>query len=215
MVAPFPHQVPRTWSQRFDFGDCPPPVRSDVRNCLRVLLDNAPGPDCIPHLAWRSCGEDGVATLQNVCAWLAEGNRPPNWFNQSIMFSGPKVKRMMTQTLMLLEMCLLHVPFSLNNPDKKIVCSVTNFKLSGAVAKASHKIQQGFVKGRRLLANVVDLDVHACCSSNEDDWSTTPLLVFYDFAAAFPSVFHCRIVLAFTYIGCPIGLISIIGGLSP
>ena len=52
-------------------------------------------------------------------------------------------------------------PLSLKNADNKICASVVNRCISPVVEHGTHKTQNGFVHGRQLLQNVVDLDAYA------------------------------------------------------
>ncbi len=74
--------------------------------------------------------------------------------------------------------------------DNKLICSVLYFKLRGVTAKWANPAQRGFVAGRRLMQNPVDLDaaarLHGCGSARAEK----PLLAFFDLSAAFPSLAH-------------------------
>ena len=104
-------------------------------------------------------------------------------------------------------------PLSLKNTDNKFVASVYNSKLSGPVAKSRCKTQQGFVRDGQPLSNPVVLDDYARRHSYPSDWPLWPLYVFYDFAAAFPSVFREWILAVLKHIGCPQGILNVIEAL--
>ena len=52
-------------------------------------------------------------------------------------------------------------PLSLKNTDNKTVTSVVNRSFLSSVAASTHESQRGFVPGRQLVQNVVDLDFHS------------------------------------------------------
>ena len=99
-------------------------------------------------------------------------------------------------------------PLTLKNGDNKIIAGCANWSLSTVISKAACRLQNGFVCGRQLVQNTVDLDFSSreqCLSynaSNDLPFSSDlslarkgivgllPILVLFDFAAAFPSVSH-------------------------
>ncbi len=81
------------------------------------------------------------------------------------------------------------------------------------LAHGTHPSQNGFVKGRQLLQNVVDLDTCARIygmlttdkikTQSEADALWLAILVFFDFCAAFPSVAHLWIFIVLESSGAP------------
>lgn len=86
---------------------------------------------------------------------------------------------------------------------------MTNWAISPVVQASANKIQRGFVSGRQLVQNVVDLDYAGRAGALrygasrqgyafDSDLSLSkdgcigrlPLLALFDFASAFPSVAH-------------------------
>ena len=76
-----------------------------------------------------------------------------------------------------------------------------------------HECQRGFVHGRQLVRNVVDLDTHARIFSMSATKEHLPALAFWDFAAAFPSVIHEFLFLAIAFFGLPEGFCNLIEGI--
>ena len=91
-------------------------------------------------------------------------------------------------------------PLSLKNCDNKLVVSANIRCLEPDYQNITHRIQNGFVKMRNFLNNILDLDSAGrifsmffeseCHSSNPSNF---PALMAYDFAAAFPSVIQAWI----------------------
>ena len=74
--------------------------------------------------------------------------------------------------------------------------------------KSISPIQRGFVPGRQLTSNVLDLDAYAHIHALSSDSNKLPLLVFFDFAAAFPSISHTWLFLILRALNFPIGFIN-------
>jgi len=128
-------------------------------------------------------------------------------------------------------------PLTLKNADNKIVAGITNWIIKPVVEEAACKVQNGFTKGRQFLNNVVDLDaaarkdVHNFNGDVSDGQFQTarhpnfndslklthrdllnhmPLLLLFDYAAAFPSVSHAWIRLILQFIRLPSGLFAVV-----
>jgi len=101
-------------------------------------------------------------------------------------------------------------PLALKNSDNKTICAVVNRSLKYVAAKFLNHVQRGFTYGRQLLRNVTDLDVEARLQSMCSPRTDYPLLCFYDFAAAFPSVLHAWIGFVFEKMAAPEGLRKLI-----
>ena len=104
-------------------------------------------------------------------------------------------------------------PISLKNSDNKIVSSVGNFSLSAPIALGSCRLQRGFIRGRQLIHNVLDLDTDGRCLAMQEDRHAKSVFVFWDFAAAFPSLAHGWIHLILSASESPDGLLEAIKGI--
>ena len=94
----------------------------------------------------------------------------PISFNDGIMVFAPKGEREGDESAMYRE-AIDTRPLSLKSSDNKLVCGVMNFKCRGPLARGACPLQRGFVPGRQLLANVVDLDAYGRGSC----WSLPPV----------------------------------------
>ena len=74
-------------------------------------------------------------------------------------------------------------------------------------------IQRGFVAGRQLVLNIVDLDALARSQANLNYFPKESILALWDFLAAFPSVRHQWIFAVFRAYGFPEGFCSFIEAL--
>ena len=83
------------------------------------------------------------------------------------------------------------------------MCLERNNHIAVSVANTSCKLQNGFVKGRNFLNNVVCLDTLARAYAIALGNLSTPLFLTYDIEAAFPSVAHEWLFAVLIWIGCP------------
>lgn len=97
-------------------------------------------------------------------------------------------------------------PLTLTQADNKQVTQVLNHCISPVVEKCAIDTQRGFIHGRQLAQNVIDLDYHARLDafdffgarqflklihiSSIGMVSRMPLTLLYGFASASPSVAH-------------------------
>ena len=89
---------------------------------------------------------------------LMSGLMMPVEFNSSLMVFVPKGEEP-DELSIVREPCNTR-PLSLKSCDNKIICAVVNFALRTPLAAHSCPVQRGFIPGRQLVSNVVDLDVH-------------------------------------------------------
>ena len=85
-------------------------------------------------------------------------------------------------------------PLALTNSDSKLMASVMTSCESDAVTKSTVDCQRGFVRNRNFVNNVVEIETAAVIYDLEQPAArtpaTTPCIVTWDFAAAFPSIQH-------------------------
>ena len=71
-------------------------------------------------------------------------------------------------------------PLSLKNSDNEICAAVVNRSMADVVKQGTHKTQNGFVSGRQLIQNPVDLDaagrLFSMIADDENKRKTTPSL---------------------------------------
>ena len=84
-------------------------------------------------------------------------------------------------------------PLSLANTDNKVMAGASRICLEPVADDWISWQQRGFVGGRKMSRNVVELDLEARCSAMRGERSA---LVFFDFKTAFPSIsqdylLHC------------------------
>ena len=102
-------------------------------------------------------------------------------------------------------------PLALVNTDNRIIASAARICWEPLLGgNYISKLQQGFLKGRSMLNNILDIDYHARTVSLKHDKGA---LLLFDFKAAFPSVSHDFLINSLQSIGLPDHAISFIKAL--
>jgi hypothetical protein len=97
-------------------------------------------------------------------------------------------------------------PLSLSNSDGKIFAICVKDCLDAPVAEWAVEEQAGFIQGRQMMKNIADVEtVGASLSAVAHNRAA---MIFFDFAAAFPSLAHAFLWLALEMVGFPTWLIS-------
>eukprot|EP00959_Pyramimonas_sp_CCMP1952_P131244 2743955-Pyramimonas_sp.AAC.1 len=78
-------------------------------------------------------------------------------------------------------------PITVTNFDNRILASAVRRRIEPILAKWVSPQQRGFIGGRSMLANVIDIDLEMQRTALEQD---DGFAVMFDFKAAFPSVDH-------------------------
>ena len=201
-------QILAQHSTKWEFADIQPPTMSDISNALRCAKHSAPGVDGLPYAAWQAAGQHGAKTIYLILQHLLKGLMMPMEFNLSLMVFVPKGGEPDESTVVR-EPCDTR-PLSLKNTDNKVVCSVINHKMRLPLSTHACSIQGGFVPGRQLVANVVDLDAFGRIHGMQSTPHDPSLFTFFDFAAAFPSLSHQWIASCMIAVGLPSGAIDLI-----
>ena len=176
--------------------------------------------DGLPYCAWHAAGIEGARTLYTLGETLYAGYPAPFGFDDSVTCFPPKgddaedvnqCTRAADDTR----------PLSLKNSDNKTICSVMNRKSKKTISASTCHLQRGFVLGRQLVGNVMDLDTCArICGMDAlapiaKVKFICPLLALFDFAAAFPSVAHEWLFAVLAARGCPDGFINVVRAMYP
>ena len=196
----------------FELDAIQPPDQNAIERFLRHARHSAPGPDGLPYASWRATTSTGSRVLSRVFFELSSGRAPPEDFNESVGIfpakgtadddSSQLVKRAASDTR----------PLSCKNCDNKTLAGCVNAAMTPSIAKHADDQQEGFVRGRQGLNNVVTID---CLSRVADAKAAagdnlpiefTPLLLLFDFAAAFPSLAHEFIFMVLQFYQAPAGM---------
>jgi len=150
----------KKWVTKVDFSDVALPSCDSISSFLAAAGESMPGPDGLPFSSWRATGARGAATLHAVLVHLADGGDVPLWFNDTLgKFAGKgdeedariEVTREAQDTR----------PLGLKNCDNKTIGGTVNMVAKPVLAKSAIWMQRGFVPGRQLIQNVLDIDTFA------------------------------------------------------
>jgi len=197
-AKPVDKDLLETWLSRVDsplpFSGLPAeyvPSLDDVYETMKTSHDSSPGPDGIPFKAWK--------VLRNMCAPI---------FHRVLckLFStSPEELRSKAPHFNEAFLCCLGKrpmanaiggqvftpsstrPLSVVNADNRILASTLRLKVAPLLESWVSTAQRGFIKGRHLLNNVVDIDWQAMRVSLR---SQRGAIMLFDFGAAFPSLSH-------------------------
>ena len=179
---------------------------------MNVLRDSAPGLDGLPFSAWANAGDYAIDTLLNIDSWLRRGLRMPAAFNSILQVFLPKGSHADDDEVVAREPDTCR-PLGLEGTDCKILCCAWNHAFRRHSSKHMHYTQRGFVPGRQLIQNVVDLDIHCRIAAAPSVDSRLPCLFAWDFAAAFPSVSWEWLEILLSHMRVPIGILEFIRGI--
>ena len=187
--------------------------RRDIKRALKRSNDSAPGPDGIPYGAWRIMGDMAVEMLHAAFKILIRDDGPSSLrrdypeFNESLLFFLPKkATSTMPDGGQAFEAGGVR-PLNVTNCDNRILASTIRLVLEPRIGPLITKSQRGFLSGRSMLANILDVEESMIRTAldGENGWA-----FFYDMAAAFPSVEQEFFHDFFRRLGWPPWLLNII-----
>ena len=91
-------------------------------------------------------------------------------------------------------------PSNVTNTDNRLIASATRLAIEPILAEYITRDQNGFLRGRSMLGNLVDIDEGMARAALQEQ---AAIALFFDFAAAFPSVEHAVLDAYFTSLGWP------------
>ena len=192
---------------------------------------SGPGWDGIPYVAWFCAGPHAHDLIDRLTESQILGEAVPDGYNVGMWVFPPK-KPLSTDP------ANSRVVARLPKDTRPLACKVCDSKAVGALVvdavtpllmKNTSSLQRGFVRGRQIAQNILELDtisrVHALremhsknqfnlsCMLPHESVSKIALLAFFDFCAAFPSVCHQWIFSVLSAIGAPCGLVNVVKGM--
>ena len=173
--------------------------RKEIVRALKCSGNSAPGLDGIPYAAWRCLKELGISVLLGVAlaleeedatdvltaAYSDEGELGSHDYNAGTLECLPKAHTGEDPDLGHYFKPGDTRPLSIVNCDNRLVASAMRMRWEVHADKYVGERQQGFLKGRSILRNLVDVENAMMLRSVQD---LDSVAVFLDFAAAFPSV---------------------------
>ena len=196
--------------------------RSDVRKAVSLTSSSSPGPDGIPYSAWKRLGPLAVDVLFSAAeelstehgrdslltAFPADENGDTS-FNEAVMVFIPKKVAHEVNGIRCHKPDEVR-PLSIVNTDNRLMANAVRLRVEPLLAQAISPEQRGFLPGRSLLQNVVEVDGEMRAASLQ---SERPGAVFFDFAAAFPSLAHGYLLDVLEHLQLPLQLRAFVANL--
>ena len=91
-------------------------------------------------------------------------------------------------------------PLSIVNTDNRLIANSYRLRWEPIFAKWVSEYQRGFLPGRSMLSNVIDVDYEAMTVSLTQPQGA---IILFDFRAAFPSISHTYLFKVLEHIGLP------------
>ena len=146
-----------TFGGQWDWSLSSRPILEKVEDVLRSLPNTASGPDGLPYAAWKYGGDEATKTLWLITNAQCDGDLPPSNFNESATIFIPKGE-FEADAISIAGAPLETRPLAFKNADNKICAAIVNNAIRETVTQGTHFSQNGFVPGRQLIQNPVDLD---------------------------------------------------------
>ena len=189
--------------------------RRDVQIALASSRDSAPGPDGIAASLWKRLGEMAVTVLFEAAQALAapsapgdiqaayadeDGSSGNHGFNLGILCCIPKKASEHDPDLGAVHTADGTRPLSLVDVSNRINAGAYKHRWECTLGSWVSPGQRGFLPGRSMLANVVELEHAAMMTAMRE---AQGMIVLVDFKAAFPSVSHRFMRLCLDGLGMP------------
>jgi len=198
--------------------------RKAVASAISSARNTMPGPDGIPAAAYRNIKHLSTNIFLDAARALGTGNnrelmleaysdRSPEGlheFNLSLLCCLPKKPHGAMPEGGFFYREEDTRPLSLVNVDNRIIANAARIVWEPILANYISKMQQGFLKGRKLLNNVLDINYNAMTVSLK---CAKGALIFFDFKAAFPSISHGFLKDSLRHLGLPEHALAFIDGL--
>ena len=181
-------------------------TKKHIRRAIDHSNNSAPGPDGIPFAAWRKLGPLAVSTLFDAFQDMTAEGGPERMaeqypdFNASLLLFLPKKASGTLEDGTVFYDADSVRPLNVTNADNRLLASAVRLLIEPFVASRISPSQRGFIAGRSMLANLIDIDESMAFNATTEE-SAAALL--FDFSAAFPSVEHELLHAHFAALGWP------------
>jgi len=158
-----------------------------LRKAIEHAPSSSPGPDGIPLIAWRILGPLGEQVLWEALQMLTDPTQAEEvervWrsLNESDLVFIPKLPAGEIGAADEAR------PINVANGDNRILANAVRYPMEEAMGRWVSHMQRGFLPGRSMLQNVLEMEHHMQLGSLRDPRA---MAIFFDFQAAFPSVCH-------------------------
>ena len=180
--------------------------KKHINRAIRHSNNSAPGPDGIPFLAWRRAKDLSTQILYDAAQVMFSETGPDataadyGYLNNSLLLFLPKKASGTTPTGEGYYEAANVRPLNVTNTDNRLLANAVRYVIEPFVGQRVTTLQRGFIGGRSMLANLVDIDEAMAYSTCVSDKGAA---MFYDFAAAFPSEEHGFMMAVVRRLGWP------------
>ena len=173
--------------------------RKHATQAIKYAKNTSPGPDGIPYAAYAA-GDVTEAIIEEATRALTEEDpTEPTDLNHAFLSCLPKKPERHANGLDIFKPKGTR-PLSIGNTDNRLVSAVLRISVFDFLAAWISIIQRGFITGRSMLENVLEIDLRMRLLALQE---VRALVVFFDFEAAFPSIAHPFIWRILKEIGVP------------
>ena len=197
---------------------------SYIRKAIKYAKSTMPGPDGIPAMAFKSLGDFGVDILFDVIQTLMRDDaleiltdtfsklpsEQARSFNESILCLLPKKPTGTDDSNGTYYHPGSTRPLNVSNVDNRLLASAARLAWEPVLEAWISLAQRGFLKGRQMLHNILDIDWASMKVSLNNEHGS---LLLFDFRAAFPSVSHSFLLQCLTHLGLPKAAMNLIAAM--
>ena len=189
--------------------------KKNIATAIRISGHSAPGVDQIPYRIWRKLDDLAVDVLYEAALEMQKPDAERilveahmdrtdvlgrHDFNLGILCCLPKKPAGTHENLGDFYSPSDTRPLSIVNTDNRLIASALRLAWEPIFNKWVSKVQRVFLKGRSMLANVIDIDEASMTVSLKEKYGG---LVLFDFKAAFPSLSHDYLFSCLEHLGVP------------
>ena len=198
-------------------------TREDVAATVLGSGNTMAGPDRLPYEAWRQLGDIAVDVLFAAGQAMQQPDfseqvreaydlqpQQPHPFNLGTLVCLPKKAVAHHDELGDVFTPEGTRPLSIVDTANRLLANAFRRRWEPILARWISPEQQGFLPGRSLLSNVIDIEEAAVTAAMQGD---KPATLLFDFSAAFPSVNQEFLLKALRHIGLPEAALSAVQAL--
>ena len=195
-----------------------------MKRAIARSRNSTPGPDGIPYEIWALLADLGIDVLSGALSDLAAENFEDlltdacrdepgllqHSFNLALLYCIPK-KPTGHDDAMGDYFTPDHTrPLSVVNTDNRLLANACRMAWEAMLSPWVSAMQRGFLRGRSMLGNVLDIEWEAMRISLRTE---SGAILLFDFSAAFPSMAHEYLITVLEALGAPPSAMNVIKAL--
>ena len=173
----------------FHFDDIPDTSPQSLKHYLKFTHNSKSGPNSIPYAAYKVIGSLAHSIFSVTSQIVQAGGHFRYGFSDCEAMFPPKVHKPLDHQEVIRTPSETH-PLKFKSHDNNILAGEMNYALAKNIRDYASNIQNGSIKGRSFLCNVVRIDAFARFASFPEHWQFLPLIILFDLMNAFPRVAH-------------------------